>query len=215
MTPLIVGLAGGTGSGKSTLVHNILELLAGKSLIVIEQDNYYKANTHLSLEERQSINYDHPSSLDNDLLVEHLKTLRAGQPIEKPQYDFTTHMRRPETVRMEPADVIIVEGILVLENPQLREMMDLKLYVDTDPDIRFIRRLQRDISERGRTMESVIAQYLTTVRPMHLQFVEPSKRHADVIIPEGGLNEQAIQMIAARLQGILTGAGAQGKLRRG
>jgi uridine kinase len=210
MTPLIVGLAGGTGSGKSTLVHNILELLAGKSLIVIEQDNYYKANTHLSLEERQAINYDHPSSLDNDLLIEHLKALRAGQPVEKPQYDFTTHTRRPETVRVEPADVIIVEGILVLENPQLRGMMDLKLYVDTDPDIRFIRRLQRDISERGRTMESVIAQYLTTVRPMHLQFVEPSKRHADVIIPEGGLNEQAIQMIAARLQAILTGAGAQG-----
>lgn len=210
MTPLIVGLAGGTGSGKSTLVHNILELLAGKSLIVIEQDNYYKANTHLSLEERQAINYDHPSSLDNDLLVEHLKTLRTGRPLEKPQYDFTTHMRRPETVRVEPADIIIVEGILVLENPQLREMMDLKLYVDTDPDIRFIRRLQRDISERGRTMESVINQYLTTVRPMHLQFVEPSKRHADVIIPEGGLNEQAIRMIAARLQAILTDDGTQG-----
>jgi len=203
MSPLIVGLAGGTGSGKSTLVHNILELLAGTSLIVIEQDNYYQANVHLSLEEREAINYDHPSSLDNDLLVEHLKMLRAGQPIEKPLYDFTTHTRRPETIPVEPADVIIVEGILVLENPQLRRMMDLKLYVDTDPDIRFIRRLQRDISERGRTMESVIAQYETTVRPMHLQFVEPSKRHADVIIPEGGLNEQAIQMIAARLQAIL------------
>lgn len=206
MPPLIVGLAGGTGSGKSTLVHNILELLAGKSLIVIEQDNYYKANAHLSFEERQRINYDHPSSLDNDLLIEHLKMLRAGQPIEKPQYDFTTHTRRPETVRVEPADVIIVEGILVLENPQLREMMDLKLFVDTDPDVRFIRRLERDIRDRGRTMESVISQYLATVRPMHLQFVEPSKRYADVIIPEGGLNEQATQMIAARLRAILAEA---------
>jgi len=206
MPPLIVGLAGGTGSGKSTLVHNILELLAGKSLIVIEQDNYYKANAHLSFEERRLVNYDHPSSLDNDLLVEHLRMLRAGQPIEKPLYDFTTHMRRLETVHVAPADVIIVEGILVLENPQLREMMDLKLYVDTDPDVRFIRRLQRDISERGRTMESVITQYLTTVRPMHLQFVEPSKRYADVIIPEGGLNEQAIHMIAARLRAILAEA---------
>lgn len=206
MSPLIVGLAGGTGSGKSTLVHSILELLSGKSLIVIEQDNYYKANAHLSLEERRAINYDHPSSLDNDLLAEHLRTLRAGQSIDKPQYDFTTHTRRPETVRIEPADVIIVEGILVLENPQLREMMDLKLYVDTDPDVRFIRRLERDISERGRTMESVITQYLTTVRPMHLQFVEPSKRYADVIIPEGGLNEQANQMIVARLRAILSEA---------
>ncbi len=203
MPPLIVGLAGGTGSGKSTLVQKILELLAGKSLIVIEQDNYYKANSHLSFEERQRINYDHPSALDNDLLIEHLRMLRAGQPIEKPQYDFTTHTRRPQTVHVEPADVIIVEGILVLENPQLREMMDLKLFVDTDPDVRFIRRLERDIRERGRTMESVISQYLTTVRPMHLQFVEPSKRYADVIIPEGGLNEQATQMIAARLRAIL------------
>ncbi len=206
MPPLIVGLAGGTGSGKSTLVHKLLELLAGKSLIVIEQDNYYKANAHLSFEERQRINYDHPSSLDNDLLIEHLRMLRAGQPIEKPQYDFTTHTRRPETVHVEPADVIIVEGILVLENPQLREMMDLKLFVDTDPDVRFIRRLERDIRDRGRTMESVISQYLTTVRPMHLQFVEPSKRYADVIIPEGGLNEQATQMIAARLRAILAEA---------
>jgi uridine kinase len=208
MPSLIVGLAGGTGSGKSTLVHNILELLAGKSLIVIEQDNYYRANAHLSFEERRLINYDHPSSLDNELLIEHLGMLRAGQPIEKPLYDFTAHTRRPETVPVAPADIIIVEGILVLENAPLREMMDLKLFVDTDPDVRFIRRLQRDIRDRGRTMESVISQYLTTVRPMHQQFVEPSKRYADVIIPEGGLNEQATQMIAARLRAILADAAA-------
>ncbi|MBU0491355.1 MAG: uridine kinase [Chloroflexi bacterium] len=206
MPSLIVGLAGGSGSGKSTLVHNILEVLAGKSVIVIEQDNYYKANAHLSLAERRAINYDHPASLDNDLLAEHVRALRAGRPIEKPLYDFTTHTRRAETVRVEPADVIILEGILVLESRQLWELMDLKIYVDTDPDVRFIRRLERDISERGRTMESVIQQYLTTVRPMHLQFVEPSRRHADVIIPEGGLNEQAIQMIAARLRVIMADA---------
>lgn len=203
MTTLIVGIAGGTGSGKTTLVRKLLELLEGRSVVVIEQDAYYKDQSQIPMEERRRINYDHPDSLDNDLLVSHLMALRAGEAIEKPVYDFTTCTRTGETVPLEPADVIIVEGILVLENPRLRALMDLKLFVDTDPDVRFIRRLERDLVERGRTIESVIGQYLETVRPMHLEFVEPSKRHADVIIPEGGFNEAALNMIAARLEYIL------------
>jgi uridine kinase len=203
MAPLIVGIAGGSGSGKTTLVREILKLLPGQSVVVIPQDAYYKDNSQLSLEERRRINYDHPASIDTDLLVRHLAALKAGRAIERPTYDFTTYTRRPETVHVEPTDVIIVEGILILENRRLRELMDLKLFVDTDADIRFIRRLTRDIQERGRTLYSVIQQYTETVRPMNLEFVEPSKRHADVIIPEGGLNEAAIAMIAARLEYIL------------
>ena len=203
MAPLIVGIAGGSGSGKTTLVREILKLLPGQSVVVIPQDAYYKDNSQLSLEERRRINYDHPGSIDTDLLVKHLAALKAGRAIERPTYDFTIYTRRPETVHVEPADVIIVEGILILENRRLRELMDLKLFVDTDADIRLIRRLTRDIQERGRTLDSVIQQYTETVRPMHLEFVEPSKRHADVIIPEGGLNEAAIAMIAARLEYIL------------
>jgi len=203
MAPLIVGIAGGSGSGKTTLVREILKLLPGQSVVVIPQDAYYKDNSQLSLEERRRINYDHPGSIDTDLLVRHLAALKAGRAIERPTYDFTTYTRRSETVHVEPTDVIIVEGILILENRRLRELMDLKLFVDTDADIRFIRRLTRDIQERGRTLDSVIQQYTETVRPMHLEFVEPSKRHADVIIPEGGLNEAAIAMIAARLEYIL------------
>ncbi|MBI4758375.1 MAG: uridine kinase [Chloroflexi bacterium] len=203
MTSLIVGIAGGTGSGKTTLVRKLLELLEGRSVVVIEQDAYYQDQGQTPMEERRRINYDHPDALDNDLLVSHLRDLRAGKAIEKPIYDFTTCTRTGETVHVEPADVIIVEGILILENPRLRALMDLKLFVDTDPDVRFIRRLQRDLVERGRTIESVIGQYLETVRPMHLEFVEPSKRYADVIIPEGGFNEAALNMIAARLEYIL------------
>jgi len=203
MAPLIVGIAGGSGSGKTTLVREILKLLPGQSVVVIPQDAYYKDNSQLSLEERRRINYDHPASIDTDLLVRHLAALKAGRAIERPTYDFTTYTRRQETVHVEPTDVIIVEGILILENRRLRELMDLKLFVDTDADIRFIRRLTRDIQERGRTLDSVIQQYTETVRPMNLEFVEPSKRHADVIIPEGGLNEAAIAMIAARLEYIL------------
>jgi uridine kinase len=203
MAPLIVGIAGGSGSGKTTLVREILKLLPGQSVVVIPQDAYYKDNSQLSLEERRRINYDHPDSIDTDLLVKHLAALKAGRSIERPTYDFTTYTRQPATVHVEPVDVIIVEGILILENRRLRELMDLKLFVDTDADIRFIRRLTRDIQERGRTLDSVIQQYTETVRPMNLEFVEPSKRHADVIIPEGGLNEAAIAMIAARLEYIL------------
>ena len=201
--PLIVGIAGGSGSGKTTLVREILRLLPGKSVVVIQQDAYYKDAGHLSMAERRAINYDHPAALDDDLLVSHLVQLRRGKAIEKPVYDFTTYTRTTETLHVEPADVIIVEGILVLENRKLREIMDLRLFVDTDSDIRFIRRLQRDLVERGRSLDSVVGQYLSTVRPMHLEFVEPSKRHADVIIPEGGHNEAAIEMIAARLERIL------------
>jgi len=203
MAPLIVGIAGGSGSGKTTLVREILKLLPGQSVVVIPQDAYYKDNSQLSLEERRRINYDHPDSIDTDLLVRHLAALKAGRAIERPTYDFTTYTRQPATVHVEPVDVIIIEGILILENRRLRELMDLKLFVDTDADIRLIRRLTRDIQERGRTLDSVIQQYTETVRPMHLEFVEPSKRHADVIIPEGGLNEAAIAMIAARLEYIL------------
>lgn len=208
MRPLIVGICGGSGSGKSTLVRQILRLLPGRSVALMEQDAYYKDGSHLSLAERRAINYDHPAAVDNVLLSRHLLALRRGQAVERPVYDFTTYTRRAETIRVEPADVIIVEGILILENARLRRLMDLKLFVDTDADIRFIRRLTRDMQDRGRTMESVVAQYLATVRPMHLEFVEPSRRHADVIIPEGGLNEAATEMIAARLQAILSRSGA-------
>ncbi|MGQ9677421.1 MAG: uridine kinase [Chloroflexota bacterium] len=200
---VIVGVAGGTGSGKSTLVRRIMESLAGRSISVIRQDNYYKDRTGVPLAERATINYDHPDALDNELLVDHLHALQQGQAVEVPVYDFTIHNRKKETVSVQPTDVIIVEGILVLECPALRALLDLKLFVDTDADIRFIRRLTRDMAERGRTMESVIEQYVTTVRPMHLEFVEPSKRYADVIIPEGGMNEAAISMITARLDEIL------------
>jgi uridine kinase len=203
MRPLIVGIAGGSGSGKTTLVREILKLLPGRSVLVLEQDAYYKAAGHLSLDERRAVNYDHPAALDNALLVNHVRQLRRGLAVERPVYDFTSYTRLAETVRLEPADVIIVEGILILENRRLRDLMDLKLFVDTDADIRFIRRLNRDILERGRSLQSVVNQYLSTVRPMHLEFVEPSKRHADVIIPEGGHNEAVIEMIAARLNAIL------------
>lgn len=204
MANLIVGISGGSGSGKSTLVRRLLQMLEGHSVALIEQDAYYRDRPDLSYEQRTRINYDHPASLDNELLLQHLRQLSEGKSIEKPVYDFTTHTRRAQTVHVEPADVLIVEGILIFENEELRSLMDLKLFVDTDSDVRLIRRLHRDMRERGRSLESVIQQYLTTVRPMHLQFVEPSKRYADVIIPEGGLNEAANEMIAARLRAILS-----------
>ena len=200
---VVVGVAGGSGSGKTTLVEAILDGMGAASVVRLEQDSYYRDRPELSLEERAGINYDHPDALDNPLLAAHVRRLLRGEAIEKPLYDFTTHARRPETERAAPSSVVLVDGILVLENAELRELMDLKLYVDTDPDVRFIRRLARDIRERGRTLDSVVAQYLATVRPMHLQFVEPSKRYADVIIPEGGLNEAATQMVVARLRALL------------
>ncbi len=200
---IIIGVAGGTGSGKTTVAQEILQRVGPDRIAYIQHDSYYRDQSHLPFHERAKVNYDHPDSLESELLVEHLKQLRAGRPVEVPIYDFTTHTRRPETRRVEPRRVILVEGILIFADRALREMMDVKIFVDTDPDIRFIRRLQRDIRERGRTMESVIEQYLSTVRPMHMEFVEPSKRYADVIIPEGGFNVVALDMVVARILALI------------
>ncbi|MFQ6000053.1 MAG: uridine kinase [Anaerolineae bacterium] len=203
MKPIIIGVAGGTGSGKTTVSEAILERVGRERITYIQHDSYYKDLSHLPLEERHKINFDHPDALDTNLLVEHLKRLQAGFPVEVPIYDFTTHTRRKETRRVEPRRVTLVEGILIFADKALRDLMDVKIFVDTDADIRFIRRLQRDITERGRTMESVIRQYLETVRPMHLEFVEPSKRYADIIIPEGGFNVTAIDMVVARVEAMV------------
>jgi uridine kinase len=201
--PIVIGVAGGTGSGKTTVTKQILDRVGAERIVYIPHDAYYRDLSHLPLHQRAQVNFDHPDALETQLLVEHLKTLCAGHAIEIPNYDFTTHTRTSQTHRVETATVVIVEGILVFVEPALRELFDVKLYVDTDADVRFIRRLRRDVEERGRSVESVCEQYLSTVRPMHLEFVEPSKRYADVIIPEGGFNEVAIEMIAARIRGML------------
>ncbi len=203
LASVIVGVAGGSGSGKTTVVHELVRRLSTYPVTVIQHDWYYRDWSHLPPHERAAINFDHPDAIQTELLVEHLKQLRSGVPVEAPVYDFVRHERRSDTRLVPSGEAIIVEGILVLAEPKLRELMDLKLFVDTDADIRFIRRLQRDMTERGRTMESVIRQYLQTVQPMHLQFVEPSKRHADVIIPEGGHNLVAVDLIAARVSEII------------
>jgi len=182
--PLFIGLAGGSGSGKTTIAEEVVDRLEGR-VAVLHHDAYYRHRVDLTLEERTRVNYDHPSSLETELLVEHLEQLRTGLAIERPVYDFSTHLRSEETVRVEPGRVVVVEGILVLSDAQLRSELDLKIFVDTDPDLRLARRIERDISERGRTLESVLTQYFSTVRPMHLEFVEPSRRYADLIIPEG------------------------------
>jgi len=202
-TPLVIGIAGGSGSGKTTVAHVILERVGKEHIAYLPHDAYYKDNSHLPFEERAKINYDHPDSLETSLLVTHLQALREGQPIERPVYDFTTHTRTRETVTVQPQPIIMVEGILIFTEAALRDLFDVKIFVDTDADIRFIRRLLRDINERGRTMEAVVNQYLHTVRPMHLEFVEPSKRYADVIIPEGGLNTVALDMVVARIEALL------------
>ena len=201
--PLIIGIAGGTGSGKTTVANAILERVGAEHIAVIPHDAYYKDLADLSPIIRAQINFDHPDSLETSLLIRHIQQLRAGQAIELPVYDFRTHTRTPHTLYTESKPVIMVEGILIFVEPDLRELLDIKIFVDTDADIRFIRRLQRDIEERGRTSESVIRQYLATVRPMHLEFVEPSKRYADVIIPEGGMNMVALDMVVARIQSML------------
>jgi len=203
MRPIVIAVAGGTGSGKTTVAKEILERVGAQHIAYIPHDAYYRDLSHLSPDERAQVNFDHPDSLETKLLVEHLRALRDGRAVEIPIYDFTTHTRTPHTRRVELAPVILVEGILVFVEPELRKLFDVKLYVDGDADVRFIRRLRRDILERGRTVESVCEQYLSTVRPMHLEFVEPSKRYADVIIPEGGFNEVAIEMVTARLRGLL------------
>ncbi|HBY56380.1 MAG TPA: uridine kinase [Candidatus Atribacteria bacterium] len=200
MKPLIIGIAGGTGSGKTTVANRIYESLKGVNVVVIQQDAYYKDLSHLPLEERKKINFDHPSAFDNDLLIEHLKKLIRGEEIEKPIYSFTDYTRKKETEKVFPQDIIILEGILVLEEERIRDLLDIKIYVDADEDERFIRRLVRDTKERGRTMESVIEQYLNVVKPMFLQFVEPSKRYADIVIPQGGLNDVAIDIIVSKIK---------------
>lgn len=200
--PVIIGVAGGSGSGKTTVVRNICDRLEG-CVAVIEQDAYYKDQSHLPMEERRKTNYDHPLAFDNDLLISHLHQLLERKPIEKPVYDYTQHTRSRETVTVEPKDVIILEGILILEDEKLRSLMDIKVFVDTDADVRILRRIERDVKSRGRSLDSVIRQYLTTVRPMHLQFVEPSKRYADLIIPEGGFNQVAVDLLVNQIRTIL------------
>ena len=200
--PLIIGVAGGSGSGKTTVVRRIMEALRDADVTVLEHDRYYRDHPELRLEERASLNYDHPNSLDTDLLVTHVRALRDGHTVEAPVYDFTLHGRRAETTPIRPGTAIIVEGILIFTDPALRALMDVKVFVDTDGDTRFIRRLQRDVAERGRTVESVIDQYLNTVKPMHLEFVEPSKRHADLIVPQGGHNNVAVEMLLTLIKSL-------------
>jgi uridine kinase len=204
---MIIGICGGTGSGKTTVAQRILEAVGDDQVVYLQLDSYYRDLSHLPFEERVKINFDHPDALDTDLLIAHVEQLVAGQPIDQPVYDFTQHICKPETTRIEPKPVTLIEGILIFENARLRALMDLKIYVDTADDLRFIRRLQRDIIERGRTVESVIQQYLATVRPMHLEFVEPSKRYADIIIPEGGLNLAGIDLIIEKVKAYLASVG--------
>ncbi|MBV9772404.1 MAG: uridine kinase [Gemmatimonadetes bacterium] len=200
MKPFVIGIAGGTGSGKTTVARRIYDSLHLDSAVFLDHDSYYKPLDEMPLEERKRINFDHPDSLDNELLIEQLRQLLRREPVDKPIYDFVAHTRADRTVRIEPRDVILVEGILIFADAALREMFDLKIFVDTEADVRFIRRLRRDLDLRGRTVDSVIEQYLGTVRPMHFEFVEPSKRYADVILPRGGNNAPGIEVIVARIR---------------
>jgi len=210
---LIIGICGGTGSGKTTVANRILESVSPGEVVFIQQDSYYRNITDLPLDYRHIANFDHPDALDNDLLVNHVRRLKSGETVELPLYDFKTHTRMNETRHVESKPIVIVEGILIFADPRLLEQMDIKVFVDTPDDIRLIRRLRRDLAERGRTVESVIEQYIATVRPMHMQFVEPSKRHADVIIPEGGHNLVSIDLLSGkireRLASALTSVGGQ------
>jgi uridine kinase len=200
--PLVIGVAGGSGSGKTTVVRRIVESIGDEHVTVLEHDRYYRDRNDLRLEERAALNYDHPDSLETDLLVQHVEALRAGQSVNAPLYDFARHARRSSTETVSPRRAIIVEGILIYTDAALRRLMDVKVFVDTDDDTRFIRRLQRDIAERGRTVASVIEQYLGTVKPMHLEFVEPSKRYADIILPQGGHNSVAIDMLLTLIRSL-------------
>jgi uridine kinase len=197
--PLVIAVAGGSGSGKTTVARAI-EAAVHRDSVLVEQDAYYKDLSHLPLEERKKVNFDHPDAFDTELMIAQLRLLLSGQAIDRPTYDYPAHTRAAATVRVEPRDVILVDGILLFADARLRPLFDIKVYVDVPDDVRFIRRLQRDVVERGRTMDSVIQQWLTTVRPMHLEFVEPSKRYADIILPEGGLNRIGIETIVARVE---------------
>jgi uridine kinase len=202
MPPLVIGVAGGSGSGKTTVVRRIVEAVDDARVTVLEHDRYYRDRNDLRLEERAALNYDHPDSLETDLMVRHVNELREGRSIEAPVYDFTRHARVASTETIVPGRALIIEGILIYTDAALRGLMDVKVFVDTDDDTRFIRRLQRDTKERGRTMQSVIDQYLGTVKPMHLEFVEPSKRYADIIVPQGGYNTVAIDMLLRLIRGL-------------
>ena len=202
-TPLVIGIAGGSGSGKTTVAQEILTRVVTDRIAYLQHDSYYKDLTGLPPTQRAEVNFDHPHSLETELLIKHVVALRDLQPVEVPIYDFSTDSRTAKTFTVTPRGVILVEGILIFVEPELRKLFDIKLFVDTDADVRFIRRLHRDITERGRTTESVITQYMSTVRPMHLEFVEPSKRYADVIIPEGGFNTAAMDMVVARIETLL------------
>jgi uridine kinase len=206
MKPLLIGIAGGTGSGKSTVASKIAEGLPPESVAILDHDSYYRDNSHLDLESRSRLNYDHPDALDNDLLVQHLEELRAGRAVDIPIYDFKTHGRSREKRHLEPTRILIVEGILVFVEERVRRLLDVKIFVDTDADIRVFRRIRRDLEHRGRDFQSIREQYYKTVRPMHLQFVEPSKRWADLIIPEGGDNHVALDLILGKLRHVLDGA---------
>ncbi len=199
---IVIGIAGGTGSGKTTLINRIKKEFDDK-ITILSHDFYYKENSHLPFEQREKLNYDHPNSFDTGLMVEHVRQLKKGNSIERPVYDFVIHNRRTETVAVEPAKVIIVEGILIFENKELLDLFDIKVFIDTDADVRIIRRILRDVRERGRSLDSVINQYLTTVKLMHEEFVEPSKKNADIIIPEGGYNSVALQMLSDRIKALL------------
>ena len=200
---IVIGIAGGTGSGKTTITRKIMQHFGG-DVSVVYHDNYYKAHHNMSYNERTKLNYDHPDAFDTDLLIEDLKKLRRGEAIQCPVYDYTVHDRSNKTVTVKPAKVIVVEGILIFQSEELCKLMDIKIYVDTDADVRILRRIVRDVRDRGRSLESVVNQYLTTVKPMHEQFVEPSKRKADIIIPEGGHNQVALEMVLERVRAHIT-----------
>lgn len=202
--PIVIGVTGGSGSGKTTVSRTIFEKFSDLSILLLEQDYYYKDQSHLPFEERLKTNYDHPFAFDNDRFISDLESLIAYNSIDQPVYDYAKHTRSDQTIHREPKEVIIVEGILILEDERLRELMDIKVYVDTDDDIRIIRRIKRDIEERGRTLDSVIHQYLSVVKPMHHQFVEPTKKFADIIIPEGGKNQVAIDLMTTKIASILS-----------
>lgn len=202
MNAVVIGIAGGTGSGKSTMIKNIYRKF-GESIALLSHDFYYKAHDDMPYEERCKLNYDHPDAFDSDMFIEDIKKLRAGEAIYRPVYDFTIHNRVEEVVEVKPAKVLIVEGILIFAEEKMREMFDIKLYIDTDADVRILRRIMRDVKHRGRSLESVVTQYMTTVKPMHEQFVEPSKKYADIIIPEGGENRVAIEMVNQRISALL------------